>query len=187
MKTKKITLIDTTADYSYSDYLDFCSETETEPAPDCSDEFYQWCSRMKADAIEDFCTNMRYSHLDCPLVVTGELGLWFGKRTIVAKVFESKDLSDRKKGNGTQFFNNPSIMRVLDTCVFNGSIEDFSVVWENNKLTITAHHHDGTNNYEIRKLNAKGLRAYERAKYRMEEPEPAEWWYAKVKFQDLAL
>lgn len=187
MKTKKITLIDTSKDYSYEDYLEYCKESETEPAPDCSEEFHHWCSQMRSNEIEDFCINMQYSKLDCPLVLTGELGLWFGKRTIEPKVFESKDLIYKKRSTGAHSFREPSIVRILDACIFNGNIEDFSVTWENNKLKIAAHHHDGTNNYEVRKLNAKGLQAYERAKVRFESPEPREWWYARVKYEDLSL
>ena len=76
-----------------------------------------------------------------PFILFGSLGLWNGRPSVCKIV---KDMSDL----GSAF---------KDTDLSNIVIYD-----ENGHLHIQASHHDGTNCFELRKLNKKGIAYYER-------------------------
>lgn len=105
-----------------------------------SNEFYEWQSESSSIAWNDLINeieNDRDSDVNC--VVTGKIGRWTGTVEIVPKAF-------------------PSLKSAINTCVFN---MDYVIVTEDEGIIkVETIHHDGRNNFEIHKLNGKGLEAY---------------------------
>ena len=75
-------------------------------------------------------------------IITGSLGLWFGRRQIIP----------------VGVFNTP-YEAIMECC---GSSDDLRIYTEAyNKLLVEAIHHDGVNKFEIRQLNTAGLKQYD--------------------------
>lgn len=123
-------------------FKDYCEANEIEVPADAenSNEFYEWQSESLSIAWNDLINeieNDKDSNVNC--VVTGKLGRWNGTAEIVPKAF-------------------PSLKAALYTCVFN---MDYVIVTEDEGIIkVETIHHDGRNNFEIHKLNGKGLEAY---------------------------
>lgn len=105
-----------------------------------SERFLNWLYDTLSMDWDDLMTNIKYdknNNVDC--VVTGTLGLWDGRHDIDTKHF-------------------PTLDRAINTCV---SGCDYIIITENEGvINIKGIHHDGTNNFEIHKLNDKGYDAY---------------------------
>ena len=75
-------------------------------------------------------------------IITGSLGLWFGRRQIIP----------------VGVFSTP-YEAIMGCC---GSSDDLRIYTEAyNKLVVEAIHHDGVNKFEIRQLNTAGLKQYD--------------------------
>ena len=73
-------------------------------------------------------------------MITGSLGLWYGRPSIVPLVCEDIESAIRKCANNM----------------------DYVIVKQvNGHLEVTGIHHDGSNHFEIHILNDKGIRAKE--------------------------
>jgi hypothetical protein len=105
-----------------------------------SERFLNWLYDSLSMDWDDLMTNIKYdknNNVDC--VVVGSLGLWDGRHDIDAKHF-------------------PTLDRAINTCV---SGCDYIIITENEGvINIKGIHHDGTNNFEIHKLNDKGYDAH---------------------------
>ena len=105
-----------------------------------SEYFLNWLYNSLSMDWDDLMTNIKYdkdNNVDC--VVVGSLGLWDGRHDIDTKHFSTLD-------------------RAINTCV---SGCDYIVITENEGVIhIKGIHHDGTNNFEIHKLNDKGYDAH---------------------------
>ena len=105
-----------------------------------SERFLNWLYDSLSMDWDDLMTNIKYdrnNNVDC--VVTGSLGLWDGKHDIDAKHF-------------------PTLDRAINACI---SGCDYIIITENEGvIKIKGIHHDGTNNFEIHKLNDKGYDAH---------------------------
>ena len=90
---------------------------------------------------DDLFANLKYSkNADKPCVITGSLGLWYGKPSIEPLVCEDIESAIRKCANNM----------------------DYVIVKQvNGHLEVTGIHHDGSNHFEIHILNDKGIRAKE--------------------------
>lgn len=144
-----VLLTTTTYDYnSYNEYLEFCELNYVNPFSEDSDEFYEWVSEMNQVALEDYWNLLdeKDAYGDHYLV-TGTLGLWHGTVTIIPKSFDC-------------------IVDAVKACVSGSSIEDYDVVLDDNGvISVKSCHHDGTNNFEIRKFTEEGYDEYENADY----------------------
>lgn len=105
-----------------------------------SERFLNWLYDTLSMDWDDLMTNIkcdRNNNVDC--VVVGSLGLWDGRHNIDAKHF-------------------PTLDRAINACI---SGCDYIIITENEGvISIKGIHHDGTNNFEIHKLNDKGYDAY---------------------------
>jgi hypothetical protein len=140
MKKKiKYTIIDTRAEYSYSDYLDFCNANGFTPAEEGSDDYWEYVGEMRSMEFNDEMDNIKFSkENDAPVIVTGTLGLWNGDRDIYPVVVDN--LHD-----------------AVEKCI--GSSDDAEVVFEDGVIYVYGYHHDGTNRFTIEKLSAKGMKS----------------------------
>lgn len=105
-----------------------------------SERFINWLYDSLSMDWDDLMTNIKYdknNNVDC--VVVGSLGLWDGRHDIDAKHF-------------------PTLDKAINACV---SGCDCIIIAENEGvIDIKGIHHDGTNNFEIHKLNDKGYDAH---------------------------
>ena len=105
-----------------------------------SERFLNWLYDSLSMDWDDLMSNIKYdknNNVDC--VVTGSLGLWDGRHEIDAKHF-------------------PTLDRAIVACI---SGCDYIIITENEGvINIKGIHHDGTNNFEIHKLNDKGYDAH---------------------------
>lgn len=124
------------------DYKEHCEINEIEMPTNAenSTEFYEWQSEMFSMEWEDLLDNIESDwNNDVNCVVTGKVGRWNGTFEIEPKAF-------------------PSLRIAINTCVSN---MDYVIVTEDEGIIkVEAIHHDGRNNFEIHKLNSKGLEAY---------------------------
>ena len=105
-----------------------------------SERFINWLYDSLSMDWDDMMINIKYdnnNNVDC--VVTGSIGRWNGTFDIEAKHFSTLE-------------------NAINACV-NGC--DYIVITEDDgTINVTAIHHDGTNSFEIHKLNSKGYDAH---------------------------
>lgn len=123
--------------YTYEDYLEFCEINKIEPGDEESLEFAEWqVDEARERFWDDIAEINHYKPYNVPVVVTGHLGLWDGKHEIRPV---EKD----------------SVGMAID-CAMCGSIEDMQINYDDEGfLVIYAHHHDGTNCFEVRAKDGK--------------------------------
>lgn len=123
--------------FEYEDYKDFCEDNGIEPGDKNSDDFWEWC-REEADNnwecdLENIKSCKKY---DVPCIITGHLGLWWGKPEIQPERMES--VYD-------------AILRCVRQC------DGATVEWVDGVVTVSAWHHDGCNSFTIKALSKKGI------------------------------
>ena len=104
-----------------------------------SQYFHEWVWDTLNMYWEDFILNLQHdkdNNVDC--VVVADLGLWYGRRDAV-KHF-------------------PTLEKAIYACV--RDCDYITITLVDGVIKIRASHHDGTNYFEIHKLNAKGYDAY---------------------------
>ena len=147
-------------DVKYEDYLEMCEEMEIEPKEEGSTEQIEEVIEYMNDDFGDFCSNLEYSSWNVPCMITGNLGLWNGRPTIVPVFCDN-------------------LVDAIKKCW--GSCDDCEVKLENGHLEVFAKHHDGTNCFEIHILSKKGLREVERPIYKYDKDfEPKKWWFKNI-------
>ena len=140
---KRITLCDTRAFIPYESYLEYCELNKRTPQSDQSDDYYEFCHEMQMQDWDDFITNVVYCRFNpYDWIITGTLGLWNGNYEVDATV-------------------EPSLEDALTACV-DGSIMDVKVEKMGSVLYVSAYHHDGCNNFEIRALTDIGSERFNR-------------------------
>ena len=105
-----------------------------------SERFINWLYDSLSMDWDDLMTNIKHdknNNVDC--IVVGSLGLWDGRHDIDAKHFPTLDRA---------------IVACISGCDYIDITENEGVIY------IKGIHHDGTNNFEIHKLNAKGYDAH---------------------------
>lgn len=123
------------------DDLDLMSEEEArELDPDLTDEeIDMFIEDTKRDELDNFIEEFKWYLDRYTFIAAGTLGLWYGDvpcNTIV------KNINDFDR-----------LMQDAD---------NIRIVDNKGHLQVEAHHHDGVNKFELRKLNDKGLAYYER-------------------------
>ena len=131
-------LYDTTEKMTYEDYVEFCELNDIEPSSEDSNDFNLYVSDMSSLYWDDFKLNLENSSKNEQTVfVIGTLGLWTGHHTIIPVRFNSR-------------------LEAIMKCISN--MDDFKIEVKDGILTVTAHHHDGTNIFQIVKLNKEGMK-----------------------------
>ena len=144
---KEVTLIDT-YNVNYDDYLedfkDYCKINGYEIRGKGTEmkglylggkvSFTEWVGSCISDDAEDFWSGLRRvkngSYIDY-YVVTGSLGLWHGCRNGICETFNN-------------------LYDALSKCATDAN--DIIVKCDGNKISFDCMHHDGTNCFEIRRL-----------------------------------
>ena len=147
-------------DYSYEDYLEWCEEMEVEPAEEGSYEFIDWCQHECKNDWDDFKDNMKYSpYNNMCCMITGCLGLWWGKPTI-------------------QPVKCNSIVEAIEKCA--QKCDDIEVTLEDGYIKVFAKHHDGTNLFEIHLLSKKGIERAECADRNYDDYNVKPYWFKNI-------
>ena len=154
MSKKIFTLVDTNETFDYADYVDFCVDNDITPDAENSDDYWNWVSEERNRLVDDFFINVKYAkYNEEPVMITGSLGLWNGRKEIYPVLVES---TDYEKVNDKWRYKNPAILNAIKKCI-NG-MDDFKVEYANGEIVVHGYHHDGTNIFTINKLTAKGKR-----------------------------
>lgn len=137
-----ITLYDN-YDYDFDDYKESyqeCYELTDEDMEDVSEtEIWDFINDSLEMEWNDLFANLEYSKFaNTPCVITGTLGLWNGRPTIVPVVCQDIASAIRKCAN---------------------KVDYIKVKQVNGHLEVTGIHHDGSNHFEIHLLNDKGIHA----------------------------
>jgi hypothetical protein len=170
MSKKQITLIDTyNSGLEYSDYVEYCELNEITPEPEGSNDYYEWEAEENQRFVEDFFENLRYVKFDTPVIITGSLGLWNGRKEIYPLVVESTD--------------KPSLYNAVQKCI-NG-MDDFKVELSEGEIVVHGYHHDGTNIFTISKLSKKGIDPVLRAVEDGKHLQIKNYWIGKITETDL--
>ena len=170
MSKKQITLIDTyNSGLEYKDYVEYCELNEITPEPEGSDDYYEWEAEENQRCVEDFFENLRYVKFDTPVIITGSLGLWNGRKEIYPMVVESTD--------------KPSLYNAVQKCI-NG-MDDFKVELSEGEIVVHGYHHDGTNIFTISKLSKKGIDPVLRAVEDGKHLQIKNYWIGKITETDL--
>jgi hypothetical protein len=182
MSKKQITLIDTyNSGLEYSDYVEYCELNEITPEPEGSNDYYEWEAEENQRYVEDFFENLRYVKFDTPVIITGSLGLWNGRKEIYPMVVKSKDYEQRKSGKWA--YKYPSLYNAVKKCI-NG-MDDFKVELSEGEIVVHGYHHDGTNIFTISKLSKKGIDPVLRAVEDGKHLQIKNYWIGKITETDL--
>ena len=160
---KDCVLYDSTEEWSYEDYKEFCEEMGITPAPEGSDKYYEAVCRQRNNDWDDFEANMKYAGMNnTPCMITGTLGLWNGRPDIIPVKCDT-------------------IMDAIHKCLDNGYSYDCDIVLNDGHIDVNVHHHDGTNCFEIHLLSKRGEIESERPIYKWEKDyEPKPYWFKKI-------
>lgn len=182
MSKKTFTLIDTSnTGLEYKDYVENCELNEITPHPENSTEYWEWIAEQRNNNVEDFFLNLKYMRDATPVVVTGTLGLWNGKRSIYPMYIESKDYELNSQGKWV--YMEKALYTAIQKCI-NG-MDDFKVEYVEGEIVVHGYHHDGTNTFTIHKLSTKGQIAAFNAYCNCKTLKPKGYWYAKYREEDL--
>lgn len=165
MKRKvKFVLFDTMEDVSYEDYVANCDINNIAAGDENSQDYYDYVADSQRQFYEDAMYEVAHAEeLNVPCVITGTLGLWNGNPTIYPQRDES-------------------VHDAIERC-WGRDILDMDVTFEDGVFYVNAHHHDGTNCFEIHKLTAAGIKASEDWYRGRKECELKDKWLGKFKYQ----
>lgn len=140
---KEIVLLDTFDDgeYSYSAYLEYCADFGLEPAGEYSAPYQMWVSEEIWNDVECFFINLRNAKgvVGESCVITGTLGLWWGRPEITPTVCEN-------------------LASAVHKCI--GDCDYYRVTSNDGVVYVEATHHDGTNSFEIRSVSGEKYPKY---------------------------
>jgi hypothetical protein len=160
---KDCVLYDSTCEWSYEDYLDWCAEMDETPVPEDSEAFYEFVRRQQDNDWDDFEANMGFSaYRDEPCMITGSLGLWNGRPDIIPVKCDC-------------------IWDAITKCISNSFSYECDIVLNDGHIDVNIHHHDGTNCFEIHLLSKRGIKESERPIYKWEKDyEPKRYWFKNI-------
>lgn len=136
-------LCDTTITPSYEDYIEWCEMNEKKPQEEDSEDYFDYVHEIQRLEYDDLMENLNFSAIDNQYywIVTGSVGLWYGRRDVGKNVVNS--LSD-----------------AIRLCTSHA--DDSIITKRGSVIYVKALHHDGRNYLEIRALTDKGIDRFER-------------------------
>lgn len=126
----------------FESFKEYCMDNDIDHTQydDDSEYFHNWIYDTLSMEWDDLMCNIKYdknNNVDC--VVIGSVGRWNGTFDIEAKHF-------------------PTLRDAINACVRDC---DYIIITEDEgTIFVKSMHHDGTNNFEIHKLNEKGYDAH---------------------------
>ena len=140
-KHGKFTILESevsTNGFDYEDYIDFCKENGIEPGNDS--DFFNWCAEETQANYEADMDNIKTcEQYNVPVLVTGSLGLWFGRPSIRPEKYDS-------------------VADAIIDCMNRSDCYDVHAEFNDGVILLDCYHHDGCNTFTIRALSEKGKR-----------------------------
>ncbi len=163
-KHGKFTILSTEIDFDAfdeEDYIVFCEDNGIEAGVgDYFEEgFRDWCAeetRVNYEADMDNIKTCREYNI--PVVVTGTLGLWWGRPEIKPERYES-------------------VADAIHRCIAGSDSRDVFVEYNDGVITVDCYHHDGCNSFTIKALSKKGI-AKQYAEYKEHDFKRLPYLYA---------
>ena len=148
--------IDTDA-FDREDYIEYC---EDNGIGDGGDEgFFDWCAEETQVNYESDMDNIEScDEYNVPVVLTGTLGLWWGRTEIRPERFES-------------------VADAIQRCIIGSDCSDVHVEFNDGVITVDCYHHDGCNSFTIKALSKKGI-AKQYAEYKEHDFKRLPYLYA---------
>lgn len=117
-------------DYPYEEYVKECEINGVEPGEPESDEFYEWCHWNTQENFECDLDNIKEcKEYDVPVVISGTLGLWWGKPEIEPVEMDS-------------------VYKAIKKCM--GQADYVEAFFTDGVIEVHSTHHDGTNCFTIK-------------------------------------
>ena len=143
-------------DFRRKEYEEFCELNGMEPGGE--DKFHEWCGEETSIIFDNDLDNIENCEkYNVPVLITGHLGLWWGKPDIEPVRMES--VID-------------AVHKCLQSADYGALIE-----WEDGEIHVYSYHHDGCNCFTIRALSKKG-QAKQYAPYKPEDTKRLPYLYA---------
>lgn len=143
-------------DFCREDYEEWCDINNIEPGDE--DAFYEWCREETDMNFEADMDNIETcKEYNVPVLITGHLGLWWGKPEIDAVRCET-------------------VIEAVNKCLRSA---DYGAIieWEDGAIKVYSYHHDGCNCFTIKALSKKGL-AKQDAPYKAYDTKRLPYLYA---------
>lgn len=119
----------------FKDYCE-CNDIDHTQYDEDSEFFLDWVNDTLSMDWDDLMANIKYSDANTACVVLGSVGTWQGNREIAPTRFDT-------------------LIKAIDACVQHC---DYIVIESNDEsISVIGHHHDGTNSFNIYKLNEQGV------------------------------
>ena len=182
---KVVVLYDSREDFPYEDYVEFCEMNDIEPAGENSQDYWDWVSQTRSDYYDDLMSNLSWTKIDSPVMITGSLGLWDGKHEIHPVVMKSEGYGRKFSTCDYTGYDIPSLKAAIKKCCEGRDTLDVEVKFEEDRIVVYAHHHDGCNIFDIRRLSEKGLKLADEAVENGEVCCPEEDWFSPINFDEI--
>ena len=127
--------VDTDA-FDREDYETYCEDNGVEDGGD--EGFFDWCAEETQVNYESDMDNIEScDEYNVPVVLTGTLGLWWGRTEIRPERFES-------------------VADAIRRCIAR-DIDEVHAEYNDGVITVDCYHHDGCNTFTIKALSKKGI------------------------------
>ena len=127
--------VDTDA-FDREHYMDCRKVYGIEPGDE--DDFYDWCAEETQANYEADMDNIEScDEYNVPVVLTGTLGLWWGRTVIRPERFES-------------------VADAIRRCIAR-DIDEVHAEYNDGVILVDCYHHDGCNSFTIKALSKKGI------------------------------
>ena len=157
----KYTILDNRAEPSYDDYLTSLDDRGLDPYEDDVPDYDEWAADEAEDNYECDLSNIEWCRAyKVPVLIEGNLGLWWGTPTI-------------------EPVHCDSVYEAIKRCI-DDDIDYVKAEYNNGVIEVYTTHHDGTNCFTIRQLSQKGIakKDKENVEYIEEDFVPLPYLYA---------
>lgn len=149
------------------DYEEFCDINNMEYDDD-EYSFDEWKREEAEQTWEDDMDNLEYIMAEEEFAITGSVGRWDGRRTIMPVHIQGL---------------RNAIQRCISDCYLDIEVK---LNVETGKVEFYGHHHDATDCFEICRLNKNGIKWFNAKEERDETNiEPNEKWFKKINRREI--
>ena len=138
-KHGKFTILESEVDtnnFTREEYEEWCEDNELVPGDDS--DFFDYCALQCNAYYEADMDNIKTcEQYNVPVLVTGSLGLWFGRPSIRPERYDS-------------------VADAIIDCMSRSDCHDVYAEYNDGVILLDCYHHDGCNSFTIRALSKKG-------------------------------
>ena len=168
-------------DYSYEEYVDWCEANELTPKDEDSSDYWDWVSEMADIDYDDFMFGIDHdSDPNDIYCITGTLGLWNGRPTIVPVMCES--MKETRNGRTTY---RSGLRLAIEKCIYDNGYYKIEYNYKTGCVEVEVSHHDGTNYFEIHKLSKYGRDRMISADSRGDDYNATPRWFKRINETEL--